>query len=156
MFCLRFDIGDIASWRTSDFLCVSEFGVLFSKRFVGDTVLRNEYDVSCFSFELSYPTLRVSKIETMKPSKMPFNKCYFIVLEEKDFKYYVKVMETISEMFQEFPIFTIILSLNQPIHSKSILNNGNAPLVFLSPQKVWWIFKKFRLRKVWTDFSSVI
>ena len=57
-------------------------------------------------------------------------------MDQKYFQNYENILEIVSEMFQEFPIFTIILSLNQPTDSEQFLNNGNSPLVFISAQQV--------------------
>ena len=91
---------------------------------------------SCFSLDLSYPTIRIVDMETLQPRKMSFNKCYFIIMDQKYFQNYENIIEIVSEMFQEFPIFTIILSLNQPTDSEQFLNKGNSPLVFISAQQV--------------------
>ena len=64
-----------------------------------------------------------------------FNKCFFIILEEKDFQHTGEIVEKMSEMFKQFPIFTIILSQND--HLKELSKSENYfPLVLINPFKV--------------------
>ena len=68
-----------------------------------------------------------------------FNKCFFIILEEKDFQHTEEIVEKMSEMFKQFPIFTIILSENDLL--KEFSRSGNYfPLVLIYPFKVSHFF----------------
>ena len=67
-----------------------------------------------FSFDLNFPALRIDQLQSLESSTYLFNKCYFLLLEEKhsgDLKF---IIEKVTKVFNRFPKFSIILSQTEP------------------------------------------
>ena len=86
---------------------------------------------------------------------MTFNKCYFIILEEKDSQDTGEIVKKMSEIFKQFPIFTIILWQNE--HLKEFSKSGNYfPLVLINPLKVKHFYYKITYNRTYTyNFLSL-
>ena len=88
-----------------------------------------------FSFDLKFPAIRIDHLESFESSTNLFNKCYFLLLEEKhsgDLKF---VIERVTKVFNRYPKFSIILSQTEP-GNRILENNENFPLAFIPNNKV--------------------
>ena len=63
-----------------------------------------------------------------------FNKCYLIILVERDLEQAQSIIQNIARMFNHLPIFTIIILENE--HKYLGETTANSPLIFINPRKV--------------------
>ena len=86
-----------------------------------------------FSFALSLPSLRFAELPPTS-ALTSFNKCYFIILMERDAEQTQTIIENIASMFNHLPIFTIIILENGDKYSGE--NSVNSPMIFINSKKV--------------------
>ena len=84
-----------------------------------------------FSFDLKFPTIRIDHLESLKSSTYLFNKCYFLLLEEKHLHDLKFIIEKVTKVFNQFPKFSIIFSQKEP-GNIIFENKQNSPLAFIS------------------------
>ena len=83
---------------------------------------------------LSIPTVRLD--QAAPPLTLSsFYKDHFLILDEADLEQSATVIEKTARMFNQYPVFTIILSTGDHKYPQ-VENKGNSPLVFINPQKV--------------------
>ena len=87
----------------------------------------------CFSFPLSLPSVRFSGLLTTS-TLSSFNKCYLIILMERNAEQAKAIIENMASMFNHLPIFTIIILENGEKYLRE--NSANSPLVFINSKKV--------------------
>ena len=88
-----------------------------------------------FSFDLKFPSIRFDHLKNFESSTYLFNKCYFLLLEEKhsyDLKF---IIERVIKIFTRYPKFFIILSQTEP-GNRILENKENFPLAFILNNKV--------------------
>ena len=93
----------------------------------------------CFSPTQNFPTLQLDrKAKTPTSPNTAFNKCHFLILEEKDLEQSASIIENVTRISNQYPAFTIILSESraQDLDRFGNSNTGNSPLVILNPLKV--------------------
>ena len=84
-----------------------------------------------FSFDLKFPAIRMDHLKSFESSSYLFNKCYFLLLEEKhsgDLKF---IIERVTKVFNGYPKFSIILIQTEP-GNVIFENKENSPLAFIS------------------------
>ena len=84
-----------------------------------------------FSFELNFPALRIDQLQSLESSTYLFNKCYFLLLEEKHSHELKFIIEKVTKVFNQFPKFSIIFSQKEP-GNIIFENKQNSPLAFIS------------------------
>ena len=91
----------------------------------------------CFSLTLNFPTLQLDrKAKTPTSPNTAFNKCHFLILEERDLEHSASIIENVARIFNQYPAFTIILSESRTQDLLGNSNEGNSPLVIVNPLKV--------------------
>ena len=84
-----------------------------------------------FSFDLNFPALRIDQLQSLESSTYLFNKCYFLLLEEKHSSDLKFIIERVPKVFNRYPKLSIILSQKEP-GNVIFENKENSPLVFIS------------------------
>ena len=74
-------------------------------------------------------------MEVSISARASFNKCYYLLLEERDLHRSTAVMEKVAGTFHQYPAFTII-SHTADQKSADFQNQANSPLVFVNYEKV--------------------
>ena len=106
------------------------------------------YSFLCFSLTLNFPTLQLDiKANTPTSPNTAFNKCHFLILEERDLEHSASIIENVARIFNQYPAFTIILSKSesQDLDQFRNSNRGNSPLIIVNPLKVYLVYQSVLL-----------
>ena len=88
-----------------------------------------------FSFDLKFPAIRFDHMKNFEKSTYLFNKCYFLLLDEKHSNDLKIIIERVIKIFNRYPKFSVILSQAEP-GNRIFENKENSPLAFILNDKV--------------------
>ena len=89
-----------------------------------------------FSFDLKFPAIRIDGLKSFESSTYLFNKCYFLLLEEKHLDDLKFIIEIVAKVFKGYPKLSIIFSQKEP-GNVIFENKYISPLAFISNKVLW-------------------